>query len=58
MSHDAALVHAKGFIKYLKKQYDVSLCGKMLIKKLQLQIKKKCFSTKKQKCLIDFFVKK
>ena len=38
MSHDAALTHADGLIKYLKEKVDVSLCDKMLIKKLQSKI--------------------
>ena len=44
MNHDVALAHADGLIKYLKEQDDLSFCNKMLVKKLQLQIKKKCFS--------------
>ena len=36
--HKAALAHAVGLIKYRKDQDDVSLCDKMLIKKVQSQI--------------------
>jgi uncharacterized protein YehS (DUF1456 family) len=48
VSHEAALKHIDGIIKYLEEQDDTTLCDKMLLKKLQSQVKKKSFQTKKQ----------
>ncbi|XP_050523014.1 jerky protein homolog-like [Daktulosphaira vitifoliae] len=55
VSHEEALKHIDGIIKYLEEQDDTTLCDKMLLKKLQSQVKKKSFQTKKQKLLTDFF---
>ncbi|KAL4104597.1 hypothetical protein QTP88_019891 [Uroleucon formosanum] len=41
VSHEAALQHVDGIIKYLEEQDDTTVCDKMLFKKLQSQIKKK-----------------
>lgn len=57
MSHDEALTHIEGIIKYIEEQDDSSLCDKMLLKNLRSQIKKSSFETKKQKQLTDFFAK-
>lgn len=57
ISHEVALTHIDGLISYLEEQDDTSLCDKMLLKKLQSQIKKRSFKMKKQKKLTDFFVK-
>ena len=42
VSHDAALAHIDGLIQYLEEPDDASLCDKMLLQKLQSQIKKRC----------------
>lgn len=42
----AALRHIVVLIQYLEKEDDTILCDKILLKKFQLQIKKKCFQTK------------
>ena len=57
VSHDAALAHVQGLIQYLEEEDDSSLCDKIVLKKLQSQIKKKCSNTKKQKLLTDFLKK-
>ena len=44
-SHEAALKHIDGIIKYLEEQDDTTLYDKMLLKKLQSQVKKKSFQT-------------
>ncbi|KAL4096738.1 hypothetical protein QTP88_021632 [Uroleucon formosanum] len=58
VSHEAALQHIDGIIKYLEEQDDKTLCDKMLLKKLQSQVKKKSFQTKKQQLVTDFFAHK
>jgi hypothetical protein len=46
------------YLLYLETQDDTTLCNKMLLKKLQSQIKKKSFQTKKQQRVTDFFAYK
>ncbi|KAL4096795.1 hypothetical protein QTP88_021679 [Uroleucon formosanum] len=58
VSHEAALQHIDGIIIYLEEQDDTTLCDKMLLKKLQSQVKKKSFQTKKQQLVTDFFADK
>uniref|UniRef100_A0A2S2QZ92 Jerky-like n=1 Tax=Sipha flava TaxID=143950 RepID=A0A2S2QZ92_9HEMI len=58
VSHEAALKHVDGIIKFLEEQDDTILCDKMLLKKLQSQVKKKSFQTKKQQLVIYFFAHK
>jgi len=58
VSHEAALRHIDGLIQYPEEQDDTTLCDKMLLKKFQSQVKKKCFQTKKQQLVTDFFIKK
>jgi hypothetical protein len=58
VSYEAALKHIDGIIKYLEERDDTTLCDKMLLKKLQSQVKKKSFQTKKQQLVIYFFAHK
>lgn len=55
VSHDAALAHVEGLIQYLEEEDDASLCDKIVLKKLQSQIKK-CFNTKNTETF-DWFSK-
>lgn len=43
LSHGAALAHIDGLIPYLEEQDEATLCDKMMLEKLQSQIKKEMF---------------
>lgn len=58
MTHEAALQHVDGLLHYLEEQDDdAQLAEKLMLRKIQSRIKKRCFQSKKQKQVTDFFKK-
>lgn len=56
MTHEEALQHVDGLLHYLEEQDDdAQLAEKLMLRKIQSRIKKKCFQSKKQKQVTDFF---
>lgn len=58
MKHETALQHVDGLLQYLEEQDDdAHLAEKLMLRKVQSRIKKRCFQSKKQKRVTDFFKK-
>lgn len=58
MTHETALQHVDGLLQYLEEQDDdAQLAEKLMLRKVQSRIKKRCFQSKKQKRVTDFFKK-
>lgn len=57
MTHETALQHVDGLLQYLEEQDDAHLAEKLMLRNVQSRIKKRCFQSKKQKLVTDFFKK-
>lgn len=56
MTKEVALQHVDGLLRYLEEQdEDAQLAEKLMLRKIQSRIKKRCFQSKKQKQVTDFF---
>lgn len=58
MTHETALHHVDGLLQYLEEQDDNSqLAEKLMLRKVQSRIRKRCFQSMKQKQMTHFFKK-
>ncbi|KAF8771724.1 jerky protein homolog-like [Argiope bruennichi] len=56
-AHEAALQQVDGLLSYLEEQDGAELAEKLMLRKMQSRIKRKCFQSKKQTQITDFFRK-
>ncbi|KFM75025.1 Jerky-like protein, partial [Stegodyphus mimosarum] len=56
-THEAALQQVDGLLSYLEEQDDAELTEKLMLRKIQSRIKRKCFQSKKETQMTDIFKK-